>query len=73
MDLDVSGISASMLELDKERLDKNAEFTSSTMPKKRHFYTNAAPVRLEGNVFRYDFDEKVSINIIHMYFGNLMR
>lgn len=25
----------------------------------RHFYTNAAPTNLEGNVFRYDFDEQV--------------
>lgn len=25
----------------------------------RHFYTNAAPTSLEGNVFRYDFVEQV--------------
>lgn len=24
-----------------------------------HFYTNAAPTKIEGNVFRYDFDEQV--------------
>lgn len=37
----------------------------SIMPKKRsHFYTNAAPAKIEGNVFRYDFDDKVSISSI---------
>lgn len=28
-----------------------------------HFYTNAAPTKIEGNVFRYDFDEQVSNKI----------
>lgn len=64
MDLGVSGTSASMLELDESRSSKQlgakTEFTTSTMPKKRHFYTNAAPTKVEGNVFRYDFDDKVS-------------
>ncbi|XP_031639963.1 protein daughter of sevenless [Contarinia nasturtii] len=63
MDLCSGGTSASMLELDEGRSgDKvalNTEFMSSTMPKKRsHFYTNAAPVKVEGNVFRYDFHEQ---------------
>lgn len=31
---------------------------SSTLQRPRpHFYTNAAPTKMEGNVFRYDFDE----------------
>lgn len=31
---------------------------SSTLQRGRsHFYTNAAPAKVEGNVFRYDFDE----------------
>lgn len=31
---------------------------SSTLQRSRpHFYTNAAPTKVEGNVFRYDFDE----------------
>lgn len=25
----------------------------------KHYYTNAAPTSVEGNVFRYDFDDKV--------------
>lgn len=64
MDLDACGTSASMLELDEGRSSKKigdkVEFTTSTMPKKRHFYTNAAPAKFDGNVFRYDFDDKVS-------------
>ncbi|XP_055313368.1 protein daughter of sevenless isoform X2 [Sitodiplosis mosellana] len=62
MDLGASGTSASMLELDEGRSSKKigekVEFTTSTMPKKRHFYTNAAPAKFDGNVFRYDFDDK---------------
>lgn len=64
MELGASCTSASMLELAGSRSSRmsstSAEFTSSTMPKKRsHFYTNAAPAKVEGNVFRYDFDDKV--------------
>lgn len=65
--LGASGTSASMLELDENRSEKisashaSGKFISSTLPKKRsHFYTNAAPSKIEGNFFRYDFDEKVS-------------
>lgn len=54
-----------MLDLGEARssrkIESGSEFSSSTMPKKRsHFYTNAAPSKIEGNVFRYDFDDKVS-------------
>lgn len=35
--------------------------TPSTLQRPRsHFYTNAAPSKVEGNVFRYDFDEQVN-------------
>lgn len=50
--------------LDESRPDSsistnsNVELNSTTLPK-RNFYTNAAPTKVEGNVFRYDFDEKV--------------
>lgn len=68
MELSAPGTSASMLELDEGRSSKKigdkVEFTTSTMPKKRHFYTNAAPAKVEGNVFRYDFDDKVNIFLI---------
>lgn len=50
-------------------MSPNIEFTSSTMPKKRsHFYTNAAPTKIEGNVFRYDFDDKVNTKNIRKKF-----
>lgn len=68
MDLGASGTSTSMLELDEGRSDKkvasnaSAEFNSATIPKRRHFYTNAAPAKVEGNVFRYDFDDKVKFD-----------
>lgn len=35
----------------------------STQPRRSHFYTNAAPTKIEGNVFRYDFDEQVRIHL----------
>lgn len=67
MESSVSGTSMSMLELSEDRssMDKacnwsEAEFSSSTMPKRRHFYTNAAPAKFEGTFFRYDFEDKVS-------------
>lgn len=64
-ELGAIGTSTSMLDLVETRSSRisesGAEFSSSTMPKKRsHFYTNAAPSKVEGNVFRYDFDDKVS-------------
>lgn len=34
---------------------------STMQHKPRHFYTNAAPTKIEGNVFRYDFDEQASL------------
>lgn len=40
--------------------NSNLELHSATLPTRRpHCYTNAAPTKIEGNVFRYDFDEKV--------------
>lgn len=65
IELGASGTSTSMLDLDEGRSSMkvtssaSAEFSSATMPKRRHFYTNAAPTKVEGNVFRYDFDDKV--------------
>lgn len=39
----------------------SANQRSATLQKSRpHFYTNAAPTKVEGNVFRYDFDEQQS-------------
>lgn len=39
----------------------NSNLELATSSKKRpHFYTNAAPTKMEGNVFRYDFDDKVN-------------
>lgn len=62
-----SGTCTSMLELSDERSSMKkssnsaeAESNSSTMPKRRHFYTNAAPAKIEGTFFRYDFEDKVS-------------
>lgn len=44
--------------------NSNLEFHSATLPTRRlHCYTNAAPTKIEGNVFRYDFDEKVCFNL----------
>lgn len=55
-----------MLELSEDRSSikmasdsGESEFSSSTMPKRRHFYTNAAPAKFEGTFFRYDFEDKV--------------
>lgn len=66
MELGASGTCSSMLELsdDRSSLKKasnsgETEFSSSTMPKRRHFYTNAAPAKVEGTFFRYDFEDKV--------------
>lgn len=66
MEAGASGTSSSMLELSEERSSLNkssisgeAEFSSSTIPKRRHFYTNAAPAKFEGTFFRYDFEDKV--------------
>lgn len=66
MEPGASGTSSSMLELSEERSSiksaSNAgevEFNSSTIPKRRHFYTNAAPAKFEGTFFRYDFEDKV--------------
>lgn len=66
MELGASGTCSSMLELsDNQSSMKMApnsgetEFGSSTMPKRRHFYTNAAPAKIEGTFFRYDFEDKV--------------
>lgn len=65
LELGASGIRSSMLELSEDRSSKkasnsgDAEFSSSTMPKRRHFYTNAAPAKFEGTFFRYDFEDKV--------------
>lgn len=42
--------------------NSNLELHSATLPTRRpHCYTNAAPTKIEGNVFRYDFDEKVCL------------
>lgn len=67
MELGASGTCSSMLELsDKHSSIKMAsnsgetDFGSSTMPKRRHFYTNAAPAKVEGTFFRYDFEDKVT-------------
>lgn len=61
-----SGTCSSMLELSDDRSSikkasnsAEAEFSSSTIPKRRHFYTNAAPAKIEGTFFRYDFEDKV--------------
>lgn len=76
MDLGASGTSASMLELDEghssKTIGEKIEFTTSTMPKKRHFYTNAAPAKVEGNVFRYDFDDKVNKSMC-LYFNSFIQ
>lgn len=76
MELGASGTCSSMLELSDDRSSikktsnsRDAEFSSSTMPKRRHFYTNAAPAKIEGDFFRYDFKEKVSLLVSH---ANLM-
>lgn len=34
-------------------------------PNRSHFYSNAAPSKMDGNVFRYDFVEQV--NLIKMF------
>lgn len=41
--------------------------STRTLPRP-HFYTNAAPTKVEGNVFRYDFIEQVKLDEI--YFEN---
>lgn len=52
-------------------IDRN-QITSSTpnlslesnamkIPRRSHFYSNAAPSKLDGNVFRYDFVEQVTL------------
>lgn len=74
-DLRSSGTCSSMLELSNDRSSikttsnsGEAEFSSSTIPKRRHFYTNAAPAKIEGNVFRYDFtEEKVNSKLDSLF------
>lgn len=36
-----------------------SDVVTSTIPKRSHFYSNAAPSKMDGNVFRYDFVEQV--------------
>lgn len=36
-----------------------SKFSTMQHRSRPHFYTNAAPTKVEGNVFRYDFDEQV--------------
>lgn len=40
---------------------------NSTAKPSKHFYTNAAPTLVEGNVFRYDFDDKVRIHLFSLF------
>lgn len=40
----------------------SAELTASKIPRRSHFYSNAAPSKMDGNVFRYDFVEQVKGN-----------
>lgn len=77
MELGASGTCSSMLELSEDRSSitkkqsnsGNTEFGSSTMPKRKHFYTNAAPVKnVEGNFFRYDFEDKVGQFYSYIFF-----
>lgn len=39
---------------------KHPQKMSTLQKNTRHFYTNAAPTKVEGNVFRYDFDDNVN-------------
>lgn len=39
----------------------SSETAAMKIPRRSHFYSNAAPSKLDGNVFRYDFVEQVKI------------
>lgn len=50
-----------MWSLETEELATKDNLKSNAQNKmQKHFYTNAAPNKLEGNVFRYDFVQHVS-------------
>lgn len=39
-------------------------------PIRSHFYSNAAPSKVDGNVFRYDFVEQVMVQILYLVFDD---
>lgn len=45
-----------------------SDVTTSAIPKRSHFYSNAAPSKMDGNVFRYDFVEQVR----HTFISHLL-
>lgn len=63
MGFGASGTSPSLSELNDSRSGKKHPMNINSTKKRSHFYTNAAPSTAEGNVFRYDIEDSVSISI----------
>lgn len=61
MEFGASGTSPSMSELNDSRSGRKFPMNMNVTKKRSHFYTNAAPSKAEGNVFRYDIEDSVSI------------
>lgn len=43
-------------------VQENGDSATLERPDSKHFYTNAAPTKIEGNVFRYDFFDPPIVN-----------
>lgn len=64
MEFGASGTSASVSELNDSHSGKKLPINTNFTKKRSHFYTNAAPSKAEGNVFRYDIEDGVCISNI---------